>query len=254
MKHFGILWRHELHLLLVVPSTYVAAFLFLLVMALFWWIDVRGFTLAAEYESPTVLFYKTFWLPVCFVVPLLTMRSLAEERRQRTLESLLATPASPVAIVAAKFSACYAFYLLLWTATLAFPFLTALLFPASALEVRLLDPGPLVGGLAFIALSGFLFIAVGIFSSSLTRSQLVAGMLAFTLLLILLVLGLVLSRQPISDQPWLEWLREPVTYLQAFQHLEDFSQGVLDSRPVFYYLSAGFLLLGLAVLNVETRS
>ncbi len=254
MRNFWLLLRHELHLLIIAAPTYIAAFLFLLLMGFVYWINLRGFTLSAEYELPNTLFYKTFWLPVFFLVPLLTMRSLAEERRQGTLETLLTTSAGPVSIVAAKSLAAYLFYMLLWGLTLAFPLITRSIVPSAALEGNLLDRASIVGGLSFIALSGFLFVAVGIFSSSLTHSQLVAGMLTFTILFVFIVGGFLLVNAPLGESSWMAWVEGPLDYLQTFNHLEEFSRGIIDTRPFFYYLSTAFLFLGLAVFNVESKA
>ncbi len=241
-------------MMFIAPPTYIAAFLFVLVMGFIYWINLRGYTLSAESELPNTAFYKTFWLPAFFLVPLLTMRSLAEERRHGTLETLMTTQAGAVSIVYAKFLAAYAFYLLVWLLTLAFPYLADAAVPSLAVEGELLNLASLVGGISFIALSGFLFIAVGIFSSSLTRSQLVAAMLSFTMLFILIVGGFLLLNIPLSEQPWLQWLESPLEYLQTFKHLEDFSRGMVDSRPFFYYISTALLLLGLSILNIEAKA
>lgn len=254
MRNFRLLLRHELHLLIIAAPTYIAAFLFLLLMGFVYWINLRSFTLSAEYELPNTLFYKTFWLPVFFLVPLLTMRSIAEERRQGTLETLLTTSAGPVSIVAAKYLAAYLFYMLLWLLTLAFPLITQSIVPSAALEGKLLDRASIAGGLSFIALSGVLFVAVGIFSSSLTRSQLVAGMLTFTILFVFIVGGFLLVNAPLGESTWVAWAEGPLEYLQAFNHLEEFSRGIIDTRPFFYYLSTAFLFLGLAVFNVESKA
>jgi len=254
MKNFWNLLRHEIHMMMVVAPTYIAGFLFLLLMGFIYWINLRGYTISAEYELPNTLFFKTFWLPVFFLIPLLTMRSIAEERRLGTLESLLTTRASAIAVVSAKFLAAYLFYLLLWLGTLAFPLITQALVPSAALEGDLLDRGSILGGISFIGLSGILFVAVGIFSSSLTRSQLVAGMLSFTILFVFIVGGFLLVNVSVTQQSWMNWIQQPLDYLQAFNHLEQFSRGIIDTRPFFYYLSTAFLFLGLAVFNVEARS
>jgi ABC-2 type transport system permease protein len=254
MKNFWLLLRHEIHLLFVAAPTYIAASLFLLLMGFIYWINLRSFTLTSEYELPNTLFYKTFWLPVFFLVPLLTMRSLAEERRQGTLETLLTTSAGSISIVAAKYAAAYLFYMILWALTLAFPLITQSVVPSAAIEGNLLDRASLTGGISFIALSGCLFIAVGIFSSSLTRSQLVAGMLSFAILFVFIVGGFLLLNVPLSEQSWMTWMAEPLEYLQTFNHLEEFSRGIIDTRPFFYYLSTAFLFLGLAVFNVESKA
>jgi ABC-2 type transport system permease protein len=101
---------------------------------------------------PAVVFFQFFWFPVLFMVPLLTMKTIADERRQGTLETLLTTPVSTAEVVLGKFSAAYLFYLLLWGSTLGFHYILQLY----ARDARYLDLGPLLGGYLFIAISGLL--------------------------------------------------------------------------------------------------
>lgn len=255
MREFFILLRHELRMLLISPATYVAAVVFLLLMGFFHWAVIQEMALAEQTEPPVARVFQLFWWPVCFLVPLLTMRSLAEERRQGTLETLLTTPAGAPAVVISKFLAAYLFYLLLWALTLAFPFIALETAGVAALAPVLVNPTPLIGGLAFVAISGFLFISIGIFTSSLTRSQLVAGMLSFSLLFLLFLVGwIAMSSESGVESHWLTWLDAPLEYLHAFMHLDDFVRGVIDTRPFVYYSSLAALFLGLSVLVVEARA
>jgi ABC-2 type transport system permease protein len=108
--------------------------------------------------------------------------------------------------------------------------------------------------MTFLALSGILFIAIGIFASSITRSQLVAGMLSFTTLFVAIIGGQQLGNISQNGAELSSWVSELVNYLQIFQHLDDFSRGVIDTRPFFYYTSIGLLLLGLSTLVIEAKS
>jgi len=111
MRLFRILLAHELRMLLVSPATYIAATLFLLVMGFVFAGILETFTAAPQEAAPAAVFFQLFWLPVFFMVPLLTMKSIAEERRLGTLETLLTTPVSTPQVVLAKFAASYALYL-----------------------------------------------------------------------------------------------------------------------------------------------
>lgn len=241
-------------MLLISPATYLAAFFFYVIMGLLYWSILRDMAANAQDELPAVYFYKLFWLPAFFVVPLLTMKSLAGQRDDGTLDALFTTSTSNASIILSKFTGAYCFYLLLWAGTLCFPLITLLVFPHVAPPEALLQRAAVTGSLTFIALSGFFFIAIGIFSSCLTRSQLVAGMLTFTALFVAIVGGSqleALSTQGIGLDPWLQ----PISgYLQVFQHLDDFSRGIIDTRPFFYYLSTGLLMLGTAILVIEAKS
>ena len=251
MRHFLILLRQELRTLFFSPATYTAAVLFLGLMGWIYWRILLQLSLEPQLELPSGVFFKLFWLPVFFVVPLLTMKSIAEERRLGTLETLKTTPVTALEIVLSKFLAAYLFYCLLWLLTLAYPILVASALDFSLSRSQLLEPGIFTGGYLFIASSGLLFIAVGILSSSLTRSQLVAGMLSFCILFIIIIGFRELQQE---TRNWLPALSQALNYLQLFRHLEDFSGGVLDSRPLIFYLSNTFLALGFSVLMVDAKS
>lgn len=254
MRHFLILLKHELRMLLISPPTYIASVLFLILMAFLYWAIIRGMVNAPDDMLPSVQFFSVFWIPVFFVVPLLTMRSIAGERSIGTLDTLMTTPTSRVAIILSKFSGAYIFYMLLWGATLSFPLITTKLYPHATESGALLDSASLRGGYLFLATSGMLFIAIGIFASSVTRSQLVAGMLSFTTLFVVIVGGQQLASIAENAGNLTTWIDATVNYLQIFQHLDDFSRGIIDTRPFIYYTSTAALLLGLSTLVIEAKS
>jgi len=249
MKYFPTLLRHELRNLCLAPATYVAAFLFLLIMGFIFQGVVETFNQHPQETIPLVVFFELFWIPVFFMVPLLTMRSFAEEKRQGTLETLLTTPVSPTEVVLAKFTAAHLLYLLLWTVTIGFNYMLYYFVK----DPRVLEIGPIAGGYLFIFLSGALFISIGIFASSLTRNQLVAGILCFALLFAFTVVSRYLADLSTAAAQYFPIARHWVDYLQVFQHAEDFSRGVLDTRPIAFYVSTAALFLVLSVLTIESK-
>ena len=254
MRAFRILLKNELRMLLISPPTYIAAVLFLCVMGFLYWAILRGMVNTPETSLPAAQFFSLFWIPVFFVVPLLTMRSIAGERGAGTLDTLMTTPISRAAVVLGKFTGAYVFYLLLWGATLGFPWITSRFFPAAASGGQVFATAPLLGGFLFIAASGLLFIAIGIFASSITRSQLVAGMFTFSILFVVIVGGQQLANISATSEDLAPWLESAVNYLQIFEHLDDFSRGVIDTRPFVYYASTAALLLGLSTLVIEAKA
>ncbi len=250
MRHFITLLKHELRVLLISPGTYIAAILFLIVMGFVFQDYLTESINASRKHSPGAEFIRSFWLPVFFIVPLLTMKSIAEERRTGTLETLMTTPVTPIEIVLSKFSAAYLYYICLWIMT--FSFQVVLYYFAQ--DPKLIDPAPLIGGYTFIALSGFLFISIGIFSSSLTKNQLVAAILSFAMVFIIIIVGRNLTDwfNQNGNHPLL--LRQIVEYLQIFQHAEDFTSGVVETRPVVFYLSGAAVLLTFSIFMIETRN
>jgi ABC-2 type transport system permease protein len=117
-----------------------------------------------------------------------------------------------------------------------------------------LEVEPLIGSFLFLATSGLLFISIGIFASSVTRSQLVAGMLTFTTLFVVIIGGQQLGHIADAESELSSWALAAVNYLQIFEHLDDFSRGIIDTRPFFYYTSITFLLLGLSTLVIEAKA
>ncbi|MGB0744374.1 MAG: ABC transporter permease [Opitutales bacterium] len=254
MRHFLTLLKHELRMLLISPSTYVAGVLFLCLMGFLYWAILRGSVNAPTDVLPSVQFFSIFWIPVFFVVPLLTMRSIAGERSLGTLDTLMTTPTSRVAVIMSKFFGAYIFYMFLWALTLGFPLMTQKLYPYAAEAGALLDSASITGSFIFLAVSGILFISIGILASSVTRSQLVAGMLSFTTLFVVIVGGQQLANLAENGGQLVGWLDAIVNYLQIFQHLDDFSRGIIDTRPFFYYTSTGLLLLGISALVIEAKA
>lgn len=253
LRNFLTLLKHEIRMLLISPPTYIAAFLFLVLMGFLYWSILRSMVGAPQDDLPIVRFFNLFWIPVFFVVPLLTMRSIAEERYTGTLETLMTTPTSCVTTVCSKFLSAYLFYMLLWFSTMSFPWVASTFIPKVNSGVDLLVKEPMVGGFAFLALSGIFFVSIGIFASSVTRSQLVAAMFSFTALFVAIVGGQQLGNIAQSGAELPFGLNGVVNYLQIFDHLDDFSRGVIDTRPFFYYSGTGIFFLGLATLMTEAK-
>jgi ABC-2 type transport system permease protein len=253
MKSFTVLLRQELHALWINPATYLAAVLALVMMGFFHYYTIATFAEAPQTMMPSALFFRFFLFPVVLLVPMLTMKSIAEERRLGTLETLMTTPVGASAVVLSKFGAAYLFYLALWGLALLFPLIAVWLLPQADVRDLLLDPGSLLGGYFFIATSGLLFVAIGIFTSSLTRSQLVAGMLSFSIIFLLIIGITAFDYLAPNLGGWEGLSGESLAYLQIFDHFEDAIDGMIDSRPVVYYLSGTALVLGLATISVEAR-
>lgn len=249
MKHFLTLLSHEIRMLLVSPATYFAATLFLAFMGLIFSKILDLYSGAAQEASPAFVFFNLFWLPVCVMVPLLTMKCLAEERRLGTLETLLTTPVTTTEVVVAKFGAAYLLYVTLWALTGGF-FYVLRRFSA---DPRFLDIGPLIGGYLFIAVSGLLFVAIGVFASSLTRNQSVAAVLACVMLGMLILGGNALSDSMWLDQDMFQPLKSALDYAHVFTHRDDFTRGIVDTRQLLFYVSGTVVTLIFSILGVEAK-
>lgn len=188
--------------------------------------------------------HPIFWFYFLFIFPLLTMRLFAEEDRSGTLETLLTAPVRTSHVVLAKYAAAFTFYAFLWLPSLlqfkVFDWITGLP-PAWS-------PGALTGAYLCLALMGALFLAVGCLASALTSSQIIAGIVTVGLLVIQYFLGYV-------TVIWGESFRGAAIFnhISGQQHLHYFCQGLIDSRPVAYYLSATVFMLFLTYQVVDFR-
>jgi len=249
MKHFFTLLSHEVRMLLVSPATYVAATLFLGFMGLVFTKILEAYSSTPREISPANVFFQLFWLPVCVMVPMLTMKCLAEERRLGTIETLLTAPITTTEVVLAKFGAAYLLYLALWGSTGSF-FYVLHRFSGDA---RFIDSGPLIGGYLFIAVSGLLFVAIGVFTSSVTRNQSVAGIFGCVALGTLIIGGNALADSAWLDRDLFQPVKSAIDYGHIFTHRDDFVRGVIDSRQLLFYLSGTAVALVFSILSVEAK-
>ena len=163
-----------------------------------------------------------------FVVPLITMRTYAEEKRLGTVELLMTSPITDFQILAGKFLGAMSLYAAMLGMTVIH---IGLLFFYGNPEWK-----PILTGYLGLLLLGGCIVSIGLFFSSLTKNQIVAGMFTFAVLLLLWVIDWVGS----FGGPYLERL---TTYLSLTGHVEDFLRGVVDSQHIVYYLS--FITFGL---------
>ncbi|MFN2385386.1 MAG: ABC transporter permease [Thermoanaerobaculia bacterium] len=195
---------------------------------------------APKGQALTLLFTNTyFWLFLLFVVPIIAMRLFPEERKSGTIEVLLTSPVSEGTVVVGKFIGALGFFLTLWLPTLAYIFILRAQTP--------IDVGPVVAGYLAITLIGAYFLSVGTFASVLTKNQIVAAILAFAMLIPIFSAGLLEGM--VTDPK----LRNLTGYFNLWEHMEEFSRGVVDTRRIVYYLSATLFFLFLTTVTLSAK-
>ena len=175
-----------------------------------------------------------------FMTPMLTMRLFAEEKRQGTMELLATSPLSDLQIVLGKFVAA----VLLYTLMVVVGFVNlAILWHYSTTPP---EWKPVATGVLAVLLSGAASIALGLFVSTLTRNQIVAGVVSFCLFLGIWTLGW-------ADRPSAGPIMKALAYLGITNHFEDMFRGVLDLKDPVFYLSFIAFSLFLAHQSVESQ-
>jgi ABC-2 type transport system permease protein len=211
-------------------------------MALF--LVIAGFFFAlADFRpgAPAAMrsIFEVMMIILVFVIPIVTMRSISEERRTGTLETLLTAPVTDTQVVVAKFLGCWIFYLAMLAPTL--------LYLAALASFGNPDYGPVASGYIGLALLGALYVAVGILASSLTSNQVIAAVVGFVVLIVLALLGPWVGAAVPS--PW----RGIVQQASIRLHYIDFSQGVVDLVHVLYFVVLTLYALFITVKVLESR-
>ena len=173
-----------------------------------------------------------------FVLPLVTMRTYSEEKRSGTIELLLTAPLTDFQIIIGKFLGAMTLYAAMLGVTLIH---LGILFAFGNPEWR-----PIVTAYLGMLLMGGCFIAIGLLISSMTKNQIVAGMVTFAVFLMLWVINWIASFTGPTTQSVLN-------YLSITGHLDDFTNGVLDTRHLVYYLSFIAFGLFLTARSVDTE-
>jgi len=242
MRSFFVLWKRELSALFLSPIAYVMLMFFLLVTGCgFYWLVKENLELSRAVQGLMVV----IWACMLIVLPILTMRTIAEERKSGTFETMMTAPVREGTVVLAKFAGVLTFFLLMCLPTLIYLPITQHQVPDAT---ALLDPGPLLGGYLVIGLIASAFIALGMLASALTSNQIIAAISTFSVMSILFFGGLF---EPHLSKNML--VRDIGGYLSSALHLMEAARGIFDTRTLMLYLSLTFLFLFAAIKAVEAR-
>jgi gliding motility-associated transport system permease protein len=243
-------WRHYFGS----PIAYVALFMWAFLFGVFYSVMFRGFVLYSMQSSaqpgmgPKLSINEILIGQVLqnmavvslFIAPMLTMRLMAEEKRQGTIELLATSPITTLQIVLGKFlGALGLFGIMVLTGLVNF-------LPLWKLASSPPEWKPVLTGVLGLLLVGAAFISLGLFLSTLTRNQIVAGILAFGLALVFWVLGWF-------DQPNSSWWMQIVGYLGITNHINELMKGVIELKDLVFYLSFTAFGLFLAHQSVESQ-
>jgi len=255
IKGWLAVMRKELTVYFGTPIFYILGFGFLVLAGYFFYTNVLYYSIisfqaaqqaanpqVASQLNPQTMVYRPLFavlaIILLFLVPFITMRLLAEEKRSGTAELLFTYPLSDWAVILGKFGAALLVYLLLLTATLSYSLVLSLF--------TRLDWGAVAAGYLGLALLGAGCLALGLFASSVTENQIVAGVVAFALLLIFWIIG---------------WVQElgagdcgrVLQALSLLDHFENFTRGVIDTRDLVFTLSFIYFFLFLTKRQLESQ-
>lgn len=175
---------------------------------------------------------------ILFLLPMITMRSYSEEKRSGTIELLLTSPLTDMQIIVGKFLGALGMYFA-WVLITAI--YIGILFNYGNPEIK-----PLFSGYLGLLLQGGAFISIGLFISSTTKNQMVAGAATFIALLFLWIIA---------------WFADSVgptaasilNYLSITEHFDDFGKGIIDTKHIVFYMSFIVFCLFLTLKSVDSE-
>jgi ABC-type transport system involved in multi-copper enzyme maturation permease subunit len=249
-----VMTRRELATYFQTPIAYIILFGFGVIAFWIFVQFVQGTLLQKDPEfglgprsmpEPVIIYYFIGWFPILcllFVVPILTMRLLSEERRSGTLEMVLSAPVDEIHLVLSKFAAALIMFMVVWL-----PFwlyLLVLWFEGG----KPFDYRPLIGFLVAQLFSGAAFVSMGLFFSSLTRSQITAAILTFAGMLALTAPFFVSGIFQMSEghQRLLSFISYVELWINAFR-------GKLELRVLVFQTSLAVFWLFLTYKWLELR-
>lgn len=173
------------------------------------------------------------------LVPILTMRTLSEDKKQKTDQCLLTAPVSLFGLVMGKFLAAYLIYVMGVGITL----VHAIVVSAYKEPDWTLIFGNIIG----LLLLGAAFISVGVFVSSLTENQIVAAVVSFVALVVLYLMSVIATLVPV------QWISDILMSLSFSERYYTFTTGILDFSNLLFFISATAVFLFLTIRVLEKR-
>lgn len=246
------IFKKEMRLYFTSPIAWVILTIFTLITGYFFYSIFAYYTLASMQSMMNPMMaremnvtdnvlrplFSNISVILLLLMPLLTMRLFADERRSGTIELLLTYPVRDGAVLLGKYLAALAMYGVMLVVTL--------VYPALVLYFARVEWGVLATGYLGLLLMGATFLAVGLFASSLTENQIVASIITFGVLLIFWVIGWS------SDYAGGVWGRV-LSHISLLEHFDSFAKGVLDTKDILYYVNFTILALFLTLRSLEAR-
>ena len=233
-------FRRELRAYFFSPLAYIVLFFFMAVNGIIFIYLIGELSDPRSPGGPPFsYFFRATWLMLLLIAPVLTMRLVSEELRSGSIEVLMTAPVTEGAVIAGKFLAALTFYAFLWAPTLTYGLMIS--------AYQKVDWGPIFAGYVGVLLIGSLFLAIGIFSSATTKSQLLAAMMTAALLFLLFLFGVF--EQMVNN----DTAKQALGYIGIWNHIDEFASGIVDTRRLVFYLSGTLFFLFLASRALEDK-
>lgn len=227
-------WKREVQSYFLSPLAYIFIGAFMIIAGIMF---ASGNIMANNVSFNSTLGSLTFVFML--LVPLLTMKLISEDKKSKTDQLLLTSPLTVPAIILGKYFAAVTVFVVTLVISFVFPIVLAI-FGAPAF-------GEIISGYIGFFLLGCALIAIGVFISSITESQVIAALVTFFILLIMWMGDVALSLIPY------QWLVTILKWLSIYTRLSPFSIGLIAITPIIYFISIATIFVFLAVRSMEKR-
>ena len=236
MRSFFVLLDRELKSYFYSPLAYIILTFFLILTGYLLGTTVEFFQGQPRQYLPFEFFFNNllFWIAFLLTIPIITMRLYSEEFKLGTIEPLMTAPVRDWQVVAAKFFGALLFFLILWAPTATY----FGIFQSITGQAATGSAGAFAGSYLILLLMGMFYISIGCLASVLTQNQIIAAIVSLVTILLFFFIGIVATVKPNVSQN----LRDLMAYTTSVLHMQDYSRGVLDTRPVVFYTSMTALL------------
>ena len=247
MRTFWILWKRECATYFRTPLALVLLVAVLFLTGFNFYAGVNLLNHGVANVSIVEMFFNTpfFWGTLLALCPLITMRLFAEEYRMGTIETLMTAPVRDTQVVLAKFFGAFFLFVLLWSPSL----LYFVLFWPSAHQIAAAGYGAYEGAYGMLFLQGLFYLALGCLASVLTSHQLIAGIISFCVITVIFFSGMLSSLIGLTSP----LLHELIGLFSPMESMKTFSRGLIDTRPIIFYLSMTGYVLFLTLQVFQSR-
>lgn len=240
---FWCIFKKELRLYFGSFLAYVLTAAFLVLSGYFFYTDLILFDLFGTFTSISSSLWQFYFLDLRFlamlIIPLLTMRLFAEEKKLGTIELLWTYPLRDHHIILGKFLSCLVVFGLMLTCTLSYPLLLSSIYPIAW--------GPPLAGYLGVLLLGATFIACGTFISSLTENQVVSAMSTYGFLVLFWFITW-------NEEAFGPELIDVISRLSLFNRFEEFAKGVVNLNDVTFFVLVTLVFLYFTLQSLESRT
>ena len=228
------IFKRELKAYFTSPLGYVFLAIFYAFSGLFFYI----FSLSVGSTDISSVFLMMFMVLMVFV-PLLTMRLLSEDKKQKTDQLILTAPVSLLSIVMGKFLAAYAIFAIGVAVMPVYGFVMSTFATVSWL--------PIWGNTVGLLLLGGIFVSIGLFISSLTENQMIAAIGGFFINLMILLMNTLKSALPNG------FLQDVLSSISLYSRYSEITSGIFSLSSLIFFVSVIFIFLFLTVRVLEKR-